>query len=446
MTEGKPMRLILSFAAPLLFGNIFQQLYNFVDTTIVGRFIGADALAAVGAPGTMMTVMMCWCFGLTNGAGIIVAQCFGAKDHKQLRTTLGTLICVLAMLSVIIMAVGTSLAPALLRLINIPESIIRDAALYMRIIMLAAPFTMLYNGCSAVMRNMGDSRTPLAVLIFSSFLNAGLDLFFILVLHLGVMGAALATAFSQAVSAFVCLSYLYRNREPLKLCGVRPALHRDTAAQILKTGTPAALQSCMISLGTISVQRLINSFGTDAMAAYTASTKIDSLALMVVISMGMALSVYSGQNIGAGRMDRIRDALHKTLAAVLTYCIALALIMMVSGGRLLTIFLDPAEAAESIRIGTQYLKIIGSAYFMAGIMRCYLNVIHGAGDVNISMITGLIELAVRIAASYILVKPFGLTGLWAAIPISWGCGSIVPLLRYYSGKWKKKRLVLYALQ
>lgn len=442
MTDGKPMKLILSFAAPLLLGNIFQQLYNFVDTTIVGRFVGSSALAAVGAPGTIMSVILCWCFGLTSGAGIIIAQCFGARDYKQLRTTIGTLVSVLALLSAVMMTLGVCLAPSLLRFISTPESIMGDAVIYMRVIMLAVPFTMLYNGCASIMQNMGDSKTPLTVLIMASFINAGLDLFFVVVLHWGVFGAAVATAISQAFSGFICLAYLYCNRESLHIMGMHPQLHKDTALRILRTGIPSALQSCMISLGTMSVQRLINGFGTHAMAAYTASTKIDSIALMVVISMGTALSVYSGQNIGAGNIARIRDALHKTLASVLVYCGAIALIMMFFGSKLLTIFLDPVEASESIRIGTQYLKIIGSAYFMAGIMRCYLNVILGAGDVNISMITGLTELAVRIVASYILVDPFGLTGLWVAIPISWGCGSVVPLLRYYSGKWKEKRLVI----
>ncbi len=221
---------------------------------------------------------------------------------------------------------------------------------------------------------------------------------------------------------------------PTPITAIPNANTNIKSSTIFKTGVPTALQSCMISLGTLSVQRLINSFGTQAVAAYTASTKIDSVAIMVVVTMGMSLAVYSGQNMGAGKVDRIKSGLYKTLALVLTYCVIMAVVMIFFGNNLLRIFLDASEAGEAVSIGTQYLRIIGIAYFMAGIMRCYLNVVHGTGDVNISMLTGLAELAFRIIASYILVKPLGLTGLWIAIPISWGCGSLIPVIRYYSGK------------
>lgn len=441
MTEGSPVKLILAFSAPLLLGNIFQQLYNLVDSTVVGRFVGANALAAVGAPGTIMALTLCLCFGLTNGAGIIIAQCFGAKNYNQLKATIGALICIISITALVLMIIGIAGAPFFLRLVSTPDEIINDAVLYMRIVMIGTPFSMAYNGASAILRNMGDSKTPLLMLMLSSFLNIVLDLIFVLAFGMAVMGVGIATVISQAVSAAACLIYMRRYKNELHLDGLKIRFNRRCAKQIFKTGVPTALQSCMISLGTLSVQRLINSFGTQAVAAYTASTKIDSVAIMVVVTMGMSLAVYSGQNIGAGKIDRIKSGLYKTLALVLTYCVIMAVVMIFFGNNLLRIFLDPSEAGEAVSIGTQYLRIIGIAYFMAGIMRCYLNVVHGTGDVNISMLTGLAELAFRIIASYVLVKPLGLTGLWIAIPISWGCGSLIPVIRYYSGKWKYKSLV-----
>lgn len=441
MTEGSPVKLILAFSAPLLLGNIFQQLYNLVDSTVVGRFVGANALAAVGAPGTIMALTLCLCFGLTNGAGIIIAQCFGAKNYNQLKATIGALICIISITALVLMIIGIAGAPFFLRLVSTPDEIINDAVLYMRIVMIGTPFSMAYNGASAILRNMGDSKTPLLMLMLSSFLNIVLDLIFVLAFGMAVMGVGMATVISQAVSAAACLIYMRRYKNELHLDGLKIRFNRRCAKQIFKTGVPTALQSCMISLGTLSVQRLINSFGTQAVAAYTASTKIDSVAIMVVVTMGMSLAVYSGQNMGAGKVDRIKSGLYKTLALVLTYCVIMAVVMIFFGNNLLRIFLDPSEAGEAVSIGTQYLRIIGIAYFMAGIMRCYLNVVHGTGDVNISMLTGLAELAFRIIASYILVKPLGLTGLWIAIPISWGCGSLIPVIRYYSGKWKYKSLV-----
>lgn len=441
MTEGSPVKLILAFSAPLLLGNIFQQLYNLVDSTVVGRFVGANALAAVGAPGTIMALTLCLCFGLTNGAGIIIAQCFGAKNYNQLKATIGALICIISITALVLMIIGIAGAPFFLRLVSTPDEIINDAVLYMRIVMIGAPFSMAYNGASAILRNMGDSKTPLLMLMLSSFLNIVLDLIFVLAFGMAVMGVGIATVVSQAVSAAACIIYMRRYKNELHLDGLKIRFNRRCSKQIFKTGVPTALQSCMISLGTLSVQRLINSFGTQAVAAYTASTKIDSVAIMVVVTMGMSLAVYSGQNIGAGKIDRIKSGLYKTLALVLTYCVIMAVVMIFFGNNLLRIFLDPSEAGEAVSIGTQYLRIIGIAYFMAGIMRCYLNVVHGTGDVNISMLTGLAELAFRIIASYVLVKPLGLTGLWIAIPISWGCGSLIPVIRYYSGKWKYKSLV-----
>lgn len=441
MTEGSPVKLILAFSAPLLLGNIFQQLYNLVDSTVVGRFVGANALAAVGAPGTIMALTLCLCFGLTNGAGIIIAQCFGAKNYNQLKATIGALICIISITALVLMIIGIAGAPFFLRLVSTPDEIINDAVLYMRIVMIGTPFSMAYNGVSAILRNMGDSKTPLLMLMLSSFLNIVLDLIFVLAFGMAVMGVGIATVISQAVSAAACLIYMRRYKNELHLDGLKIRFNRRCAKQIFKTGVPTALQSCMISLGTLSVQRLINSFGTQAVAAYTASTKIDSVAIMVVVTMGMSLAVYSGQNMGAGKVDRIKSGLYKTLALVLTYCVIMAIVMIFFGNNLLRIFLDPSEAGEAVSIGTQYLRIIGIAYFMAGIMRCYLNVVHGTGDVNISMLTGLAELAFRIIASYVLVKPLGLTGLWIAIPISWGCGSLIPVIRYYSGKWKYKSLV-----
>lgn len=441
MTEGSPVKLILAFSAPLLLGNIFQQLYNLVDSTVVGRFVGANALAAVGAPGTIMALTLCLCFGLTNGAGIIIAQCFGAKNYNQLKATIGALICIISITALVLMIIGIAGAPFFLRLVSTPDEIINDAVLYMRIVMIGTPFSMAYNGASAILRNMGDSKTPLLMLMLSSFLNIVLDLIFVLAFGMAVMGVGIATVVSQAVSAAACIIYMRRYKNELHLDGLKIRFNRRCSKQIFKTGVPTALQSCMISLGTLSVQRLINSFGTQAVAAYTASTKIDSVAIMVVVTMGMSLAVYSGQNMGAGKVDRIKSGLYKTLALVLTYCVIMAIVMIFFGNNLLRIFLDPSEAGEAVSIGTQYLRIIGIAYFMAGIMRCYLNVVHGTGDVNISMLTGLAELAFRIIASYVLVKPLGLTGLWIAIPISWGCGSLIPVIRYYSGKWKYKSLV-----
>ncbi len=441
MTDGKPVKLIFAFAAPLLIGNIFQQMYNLVDSTIVGRFVGHDALAAVGSTGTLVMLTFCLCMGMTNGAGIIISQCFGAKKFDMMRKTVGSLISVLMLVATVMVMLSLTFSTTVFELLGVPDEIMDNALLYFRIVMIGTPFSMAYNICSAILRNMGNSKIPLYMLILSAFINIALDLLFVIGFNMAVAGVACATVVSQAISAITCTIYIYNHRTEFHLRGARLNLDKECVIKIFRTGIPAALQSSMISIGNMSVQRLINGFGTMAIAAYTASTKIDSFTIMVVVTMGMSLAVFCGQNAGAGNMERIRSGLYKTLATVLGYCAVIACVMLLFGDKLLLIFLDSAKAVEAVAIGTQYLKIIGIAYFMAGIMRCYLNVVHGAGDVNVSMITGLAELAVRVVASYALVKPFGLTGLWIAIPISWGLASLIPVIRYYSGKWKSKVLV-----
>ncbi|MDD6484680.1 MAG: MATE family efflux transporter [Clostridiales bacterium] len=441
MTNGSPTRLILSFALPTLIGNIFQLFYSFADAAIVGKFVGAQALAAIGVSSNITNFLFALASGLTTGAAIIFSQCFGAQNYGKMRSALTSMIYAVSFVTFVVTAAGMFLSPIMLRLLGTPDAILSDAVLYTRIILGGAAASFTYNGCSALLRSLGNTVVPLIMLIISVFANILGDLLFIKVFHMGVGGAAAATVISQVISASICLHFVYRHKSALHLDGASFKPNKAMIRLVFVTGVPAAIQSTMISLGIMSVQRLINSFGTMTIAAYSAATKIDSIALMAVVSTASALSVYCSQNIGAGLYERIRPGLVHTLIPVLGFCILMAGVTSVFGKELICLFLDPSAAYEAVEIGAQYLKIIGIAYFMAGIMRCYQNVLQGAGDVNITMLTGIAELAMRIAASYTLVRFMGITGLWVAIPISWGFGSIIPLIRYYSGKWKSKSLV-----
>lgn len=441
MTTGTPIRLIIAFALPLLLGNVFQQLYNFIDTAIVGRYVGADALAAVGTTGSVNTFLVSAAMGLTNGAGIITAQCFGAKNYTSMKKTVTAMIYVTGAMCIIVTIAGIFLAKPIMLVLGVPENILPDSVAYMRIIFSLCFGMMIYNACSSVLRNLGNSKTPLIMLIISSLSNIALDLLFVLKFGMGVKGVAYATVFSQILSAVLCFAYIIRRRYELHLDNIPLLPERIMIKKIFKTGMPAALQSCMISLGGMSVQSLVNSFGKDAMAAYTAVLKIDSLSIQILISVATALSVYSGQNMGAYKLDRIKQGLYQTLAVMVPVCTALAVVMLVFRYRILTIFLDPETAHNSVNIGASYLSVIGIGYIIAGVMQSYQNLLRGCGDVNVCMAAGIAELGVRVAASYLLVQIFGLTGIWAAVPISWGCGCVIPIARYYSGKWQKKRLV-----
>ena len=441
MTRGNPLRLILSFSVPMLIGNIFQQVYNFVDAAVVGKFVGAQALAAVGATGTLFGVMICLMMGLTSGAGIIISQCFGSRNFDEMRKTVTGLIYIVVILSVITSVAGIVFSRPILRLLNTPDSVIDEAVRYIRIIFAFTIGSAMYNASGSILRSLGDSRTPLYALILSSLLNVGLDLLFVVVFKAGVAGAATATVIAQIISAVYCTVHIVRYREQLNLEGISFQTSKNSLIRIFQTGIPAALESCLISLGTMSVQRLVNSFGEMTMAAYTAATKIDSVAIAPIISIGMSLSVFAGQNRGAGNIDRIKKGLYQTLLSLIGICIVLATVIVLLRGQLLGLFLDKNEAAEAIAIGSRYLTIVCVAYIVAAVMRSYLNVLRGAGDVNTSAIAGILELAGRIIFAYILVHPFGSTGIWIATPLSWAMGASVPVIRYYSGKWKNKKLV-----
>ena len=441
MTKGSPLKLILSFSVPMLIGNVFQQVYNFVDAAVVGRFVGAESLAAVGSTGTILAVMICLMMGLTSGAGIIISQCFGSRKFVEMRKTVTGLIYIVVILSVITSIAGIIFARPILRLLSTPDGVIDEAVRYVNIIFAFTIGMAMYTSAGAILRSLGDSRTPLYALILSSLLNVGLDLLFVIVFKAGVAGAAIATVIAQIISAVYCIVHIVRYREQLNLEGISFRTSKEALIRIFQTGLPAALESCLISLGTMSVQRLVNSFGKMTMAAYTAATKIDSIAIAPIVSIGMSLSVFAGQNRGAGNLDRIKKGLYQTLLSLIGICIVLATVIVLLRGQLLGLFLDKNEAAEAIIIGSKYLVIVSVAYIVAAVMRTYLNILRGAGDVNTSAIAGILELTGRIIFAYILVHPFGSTGIWMATPLAWAMGASVPVIRYYSGKWKDKKLI-----
>lgn len=439
MTKGRPVRLLIGFAVPLMIGNIFQQFYNFVDTIVVGRFIGADALAAVGTTGVVMGVMNSLMMGLSVGAGIVIAQYYGIHNQEKLRKAVVALIELVAVLTVLISIPGFFLTPVILKLLQVPEQIFQDAVTYLRICIVAMFGMTAYNAAASIIRSIGDSRTPLLAMIVSSLVNVVCNLTFVLVFHLGVAGVAYGTIVAQVVSATICITHLVRARKQLELCHLDFKPQMDMLMIIVKAGIPSAVQSSLISLGGMSVQGLVNTFGTETMSAYAAVQKIDSIAIQIVVAIGSALSVFTGQNIGSGNFERIREALHRTLVLMLVSCAAIAIMVLCLKQQLLSIFLDPVEAAESIRIGCTYMTIIGIAYIIAGIMNSYLNLIRGAGDVNASFLAGVAEITGRIVFAYLLVQVAGVTGIWIATPLSWGCGCLYSVYRYYSGKWKTKK-------
>lgn len=437
MTEGKPFALIARFSLPLLAASVCQQLYNIVDTAVVGRFVGENALAAVGTTGSVVFFMCALVLGLNLGAGIAVAQYFGGKKYDELKKSLSSLIFIDFVLSLLITIIGVFGSNVILSLLFVPREIRSDASLYMRICFAGTICMVVYNAASTILRSTGDSKTPFVAVVISSAVNVGCNLLFVLVFGLGVAGVALGTVISQFLSAIVCCAAIVKNKKALHLDGFELKLDRRALFIIAKNGIPSAIQSSLICVGGLSVQGIVNSFGTATIAAYTAVQRIDGIAIQVVVAISSALSVFTGQNVGAGKWERIPKALRSTLLLMMACCAAIAMSVLFFGKYMLMIFLNPETSSGAILLGRQYLCVIGIAYMIAGVMNSYLNVIRGAGDVNASLFAGIAEVLSRIFFALLLSHFFSTWGIWFATPLSWLCGCIIPVVRYYKGTWKR---------
>jgi putative MATE family efflux protein len=442
-TSGNAASQILKFSLPMLIGNVFQQVYSMADAIVVGRYVGGDALAAVGIAMNVTHFLVAALIGLTTGASVIISQFLGAKKHEELRRTVSTSVIFLAGLSLAISALGVALAPLTLRLLNAPQETLADAALYLRILMAGMAFPVFYNMYTAYLRALGDSRSPLFILICCTFLNIALDLLFVVRFHWGVAGAAVATVISQAVSAVLCFLYV-RKSVPL-LHVARLAFDRPLFGAVLKYGTPAAIQLSLVSLANLTITRLINSFGAAAMAGITAAAKIDQLAIMPLSSISMALSTFVAQNMGANQESRATKGFKTSLALMVGVAAGTSALLLAFGPGLISMFVNQSEpgSAEITRVGLYYLNIIVLFYFLFAFLFGFNGFFRGAGDAVIAMAFPVASLAVRTASAYLLVNLAGMgaEALAWSIPVGWGITSLASWAYYKKRLWAGKIIV-----
>lgn len=442
MTEGKAGKLILSFTLPMFIGNIFQQLYNMVDSAVVGRYVGPNALAAVGTSFPIIFVLISLVFGLTMGTGVIISQFFGAKQIDKVRRAVSTALTFQTVGALVMTVVGLLLSRPLLHLLNVPAEIIEDSAAYMQIFFGGLIFMFAYNSFSGILRSLGDSKTPLYFLVISTLINVGLDIYFVANLGWGVAGVAWATLIAQALSAVLCIIYIYQKVPILQFTRNQWVFDREIFKMMLRLGVPSSIQQTVVSVGMMAVQGLVNSFGGVTMAAYTAAGRIDSFNMMPLQNFSMALSTYVGQNVGANRLDRVRDGLRATMRMVFISCLVVSVAVFLFGPQLIQIFVDASET-EVIRQGVDYMRTVSIFYILFGVMMVMNGLLRGAGDAAIPMYTSLVNLAVRVGAAYWLASlpAFGYRGIWWALPIGWAFGALVPVIRYLTGGWKAKALI-----
>ena len=426
LTTGRPLRLILQFAVPVLLGNLFQLFYNLADTRIVGSFLGDQALAAVGATNSINSLMIGLLMGLANGFAITAARRFGAGDRDGVRRSVGAIFTWSLIFSLSLTAVTVLGLHPLLRALNTSDELIGQSAAYFRIILLGAVVTMLYNMCAAVLRAIGDSVTPLVVLIFAALLNVGLDLLCVCVLEMGVQGAALATVTAQAVSVLLCLIYVRRRYAWLwpRAKELRP--DAQTTGQLFGAGISMALTLSLVNIGSVLLQSAINTFGVNTIVAHTAARRLTELFMLPFSVLGQTMATYCGQNRGAGRFDRIRQGIWQSLVISWGWCvivIALSWTVVPSLVRAVT----GTQTAEVIDTATLYLRVDTLFYAITVAISIIRNSLQGIGDHITPIVSSAIELGGKLAIVLFLTPRLGYFGVILAEPIVWAL-MVIPLI------------------
>lgn len=432
MTDGKPSALIFTFALPLMIGNVFQQLYTVVDTMVVGKALGVSALAALGSADWMNWLMLGVIQGITQGFGILMAQHFGANKYEDLRTTVGCSVSLSLLSSVVLLCAGQLIARPVLELLQTPPQIIDNALLYLRIMYLGIPIVMTYNLLATILRSLGDGRTPLYAMIVAAIANIMLDLLFVLVLGLGISGAAVATLIAQLISSLFCL-YHIRKIEILTLKVQDFNLQGNLPAKLLMLGFPMAFQNAIISIGGMIVQFVVNGFGVIFIAGFTATNKLYGVLEVAATSYGYAMVTYSGQNLGAGRVDRIRKGTRASIWISLITSALIAAVMLFGGKSILSCFISgtPEEFEQTLQIAYYYLAVMSICLPILYILHVTRSTIQGMGNTVLPMVSGIAEFVMRALTAILLPMLIGSTGIFYAEIMAWTGADIILICSYF---------------
>lgn len=440
MTKGSPTALLLKFSLPMVIGNIFQQFYNMVDAVVVGQFVGANALAAVGATGSINFLFFSLVIGLSSGIGIIVSQYYGAKENDKVQKTIATAIYVI-LISSILMAIVTMIAARpIMEMLDTPDEIIGDSVLYLRVVGAGIVAVGTFNGISSILRALGDSKTPLIFLIVASILNVLLDLLLVLSFNMGVLGVAVATVISQIISGLGCVLYAWIKmplfRMPLKAYVIDSAIFK----KCLTLGIPVALQNSMIAISCIMLQKVVNGFGPTIMAAFTVAGRFEQLIQQPFNSLGAALATYTGQNMGANNIERIKKGFWSATKISVIFSLLMLPVARFGGEGIMSLF---THEADVIREGAKGIRITCFFYSALGMIYVTRNVLNGAGDVKFAMLSGIVEVVGRVglAKPLTFVPGIGMMSIWFTTGLTWLLTAVISCIRYAGGKWRTKGII-----
>ncbi|MFQ9516039.1 MAG: MATE family efflux transporter [Eubacterium sp.] len=440
MTTGTPYKLLLQFAVPLLVGNIFQQLYNMADSIIVGNFVSANALGAIGTTNSLQFFFFSLVGGLSVGIGIIVSQYFGAGENDKVKDAIGNAIWIIMICAAMMACVGFFLARPILILLDTSVVILEDAVNYLKVTSIGLLCMGLYNGVSSILRALGDSKTPLFFLIIASIINVILDFVFVLGFGWGVVGAGVATAFSQFISAITCILYAYKSNTYFRLKLSNIKLQSAIVKKCCRLGIPVALQNALIAFSLVVLQKIVNGYGAEFTTSFTVVSRIESLVQQPFMSLGAALSTYTGQNIGAGNKKRVVKGFNSATLMSSIFAVIIIVIFWSFTPLIVSIF-GKNDVVRDIAVDG--LRITCCFYVFLGLIYTTRNVLNGAGDAMFSLFTGIVECIGRVGFAYPLTLiPFmGRYGVFYATGLTWFLNGMFSLIRYKMGKWKKIKVI-----
>ena len=431
LTQGNIRRSLILFSLPLIAGNLLQQMYNVADTMIVGQFLGSVPLAAVGSAYTLMTLLTSILIGLCMGSGVVFSQLYGARELERMRTAIANAFLLIALLAVLLEIVVYCLLDHIIRWLNIPPEAVPDIRIYLQVILFGILATFAYNFFAAALRSVGNSAVTLYFLLFSSLLNIGLDLLFVLVFHWGVAGAAIATVIAQFSSAIGIGIYFFRRQPLLRPKRENMKLNLPLLRRISSVSLLTSIQQSIMNFGILMIQGLVNDFGINVMAAFTACVKIDAFAYSPAQDFANGFATYVAQNTGAGNQERVRQGIRAAAPMSAGFCASASVLVFLLAEPLLTIFISPSEV-EQIAIGARYLRIEGACYVGIGMLMLFYAIFRGLEQAGMSVVLTVISLGTRVALSYALAPYLGLEIIWWSIPIGWFLADLVGLLRYRS--------------
>lgn len=438
LTVGKTSSVLWKFCLPLFGSIIFQQLYNIADSFVAGKFVSEDALAAVGNSYEITLIFIAFAFGCNIGCSVITAQLFGAKNYKEMKTAVYTTLIAGGVLCVVLMAVGVIFCTDLLRLINTPNNVLADSKLYLDIYILGLPFVFYYNIATGIFSALGDSKTPFIFLACSSLSNIGMDILFVAAFKMGVAGVAWATFICQGISCILAVIVVFNRFSKIKTDEKSDVFSWKLFRKISVVAIPSILQQSFISVGNIVIQGIINYFGSAVMAGYSASIKLNNLVITSLTTLGNGISNFTAQNLGAQKPKRVKEGFKAGIKLVWMLCIPLTIIYVFAGKYLLYIFLDN-PSGTAMDVGIEILRILAPFYIVVSAKLVADGVLRGAEMMNKFIIATFTDLILRVVFAKALSIPFGTTGIWLAWPIGWSVATVLSVMFYRTGIWRKNR-------